>query len=75
MDLGAIGCLGVLLIPSHALDRDISNVCANTLFQRAEEIVVLGRIFGAKAPRILPVSCDCVHEEREMLYRKSSPCV
>ena len=55
MDLGAIGCLGVLLIPTHALDRDISNVCAYTLSQLAEEIVVLERIFGAKAPRTLPV--------------------
>ena len=54
MDLGAIGCLGVLLIPTYALERDIRNVRAYTLTQCAKEnIVLLEKIVNAKALLLL----------------------
>ena len=49
MDLGELGCLGVLLIPTYALERDIKDVFANPISQHAEEIFVPEKIFAAKA--------------------------
>ena len=49
MDLGELGCLGVLLIPTYALERDIKDVFANPISQHAEEIFVLEKIIDAKA--------------------------